>query len=166
MRGSIAFESQDGRGTTFHVRLPDVRTEPVVGQRILVVEDEPHDADLIVAVAATLGLRAEVVRSLAGTSLALRRGRPLAIVLDLHLPDGRGEQVLLDLKHDDANASVPVIVVTVEAEPSALLALGADDYLTKPIDRARLERWLTRACLAAGPYAVSINGREHAHSSR
>jgi signal transduction histidine kinase/CheY-like chemotaxis protein len=165
MGGSIGFESEDGRGTTFHVRLPDVGTEPVVGQRILVVEDERHDADLIVAVAASLNLRAEVVRSLAGTALALRR-RPLAIVLDLRLPDGRGEQVLRDLRHDPLNASVPVIVVTVEAEPSSLLALGADDYLTKPIDRARLERWLSRACSAALPQTAGVNGREHAHSSR
>ena len=166
MGGSIGFESEDGRGTSFHVRLPDVRTDPIVGQRILVVEDERHDADLIVAVAASLNLRAEVVRSLAGTSLALRRGRPLAIVLDLRLPDGRGEQVLLDLRQDPANASVPVIVVTVEAEPSALLALGADDYLTKPIDRARLERWLNRACFPALSQLAAVNGRERAHSSR
>lgn len=164
MGGSIAFESEEGRGTTFRVRLPDVRTEPVAGQRILVVEDERHDADLIVAVAASLGLRAEVVRSLAGTSLALRRSRPLAIVLDLRLPDGRGEQLLRELKADPTNASMPVVVVTVEAEPSALLALGADDYLTKPIDRARLERWLIRTCSGARPHSVAVDGREHAHS--
>jgi nitrogen-specific signal transduction histidine kinase/ActR/RegA family two-component response regulator len=165
MGGSIAFESEDGGGTTFRVRLPDVRTDPVSGQRILVVEDERHDADLIVAVAASLGLRAEVVFSLAGSLLALRRSRPLAVVLDLHLPDGRGEQMLRDLKADPATASVPVIVVTVESEPSLLLALGADDYLTKPIDRARLQRWLIQACKTA-PSLVAIDGREHAHSPR
>jgi signal transduction histidine kinase/ActR/RegA family two-component response regulator len=165
MGGSIAFESEDGRGTTFSVRLPDVRTEPVSGQRILVVEDERHDADLIVAVAASLGLRAEVVFSLAGSSLAVQRSRPLAIVLDLHLPDGRGEQLLRELKADPTTASVPVIVVTVESEPSLLLALGADDYLTKPIDRARLERWLVQACNAA-PANVATNERERAHSPR
>ena len=167
MSGSIAFESEDGRGTTFRVVLPDVRTESVAGERILVVEDERHDADLIVAVAASLGLRAEVVRSLAGTALALRRSPPLAIVLDLRLPDGRGEQLLRDLRDDPTNTSVPVIVVTVEAEPSALLALGADDYLTKPIDRARLERWLNRTCGGARrSQPVDIDGRVHAHSAR
>jgi signal transduction histidine kinase/ActR/RegA family two-component response regulator len=166
MGGSIGFESEDGRGTTFRVRLPDVRTVPVAGERILVVEDERHDADLIVAVAASLDLRAEVVRSLAATSLALARSRPLAIVLDLRLPDGRGEDVLRRLRQDPTNATVPVIVVTVEAEPSALLALGADDYLTKPIDRGRLERWLLRSCPGARLEAVASNGRERAHSAR
>jgi nitrogen-specific signal transduction histidine kinase/ActR/RegA family two-component response regulator len=166
MGGSIEFESTEGQGTTFRARLPDVRTEPVAGQRILVVEDERHDADLIVAVAASLGVRAEVVRSLAGTTLALRRSRPQAIVLDLHLLDGRGERLLRDLKADPTLASLPVIVVTVEAEPAALLALGADDYLTKPIDRARLERWLIRACGEPPPQPAVPTGREHAHSAR
>jgi len=89
-------------------------------------------------------LRAEIVRSLAGTEDALARGRPLGVVLDLRLPDGRGEQFLGRLKTDPALADVPVIVVTVEAEPATAMALGADDYLTKPIDRARLETWLRR----------------------
>ncbi len=119
MGGSITFESEDGRGTTFRVTLPDVRTEPVLGQRILVVEDERHDADLIVAVA----------------------GSP------------RGQRI-------------PAIVVTVEGEPARALGLGADDYLTKPIDRARLERWLTRACGATAPPPAPTDRREHAHSPR
>jgi signal transduction histidine kinase/ActR/RegA family two-component response regulator len=166
MGGAITFESEEGRGTTFTVRLPDVRSQPVAGQRILVVEDERHDADLIVTVAGSLGLRAEVVRSLAATRLAFARSRPVAIVLDLHLPDGRGEQLLRDLKADPLNASVPVIVVTVEAEPSVLLALGADDYLTKPIDRGRLERWLIRTCAGVRAAVAIDDGREHAHSHR
>jgi CheY-like chemotaxis protein len=65
-------------------------------------------------------------------------------VLDLRLPDGRGEQFLGRLKTDPALADIPVIVMTVEAEPATALALGADDYLTKPIDRVRLANWLRR----------------------
>jgi signal transduction histidine kinase len=144
MNGSISFESDEGKGTTFHVQLPDVVTEQVIGERILVVEDERHDADLIVAVASAVELRAEVVRGLAGAEEALLRGRPLGIVLDHRLPDGRGEQFLGRLKTDPTYADIPVIVVTVEAEPATALALGADDYLTKPIDRLRLANWLRR----------------------
>jgi hypothetical protein len=73
MRGTINFESEEGVGTTFRVVLPNVRAEPVAGERILVVEDERHDADLIVAVAASLDLRAEVVRGLAEARQALAR---------------------------------------------------------------------------------------------
>ena len=144
MRGVITFESVEGRGTTFHVSLPGAVTEPISGERIIVVEDERHDADLIVAVASSLGLRAEVVPGLSGTEAALRRGLPLGVVLDLRLPDGRGEDFLRRLKSHRATASIPVVVVTVEADRQQALALGADDYLTKPIDRARLELWLRR----------------------
>src|SRR5207247_1769567 len=56
MRGRISFESEEGHGTTFRVVLPDVHTEIVAGERILVVGDERHDADLIVAVAAACDL--------------------------------------------------------------------------------------------------------------
>src|SRR5882762_1464315 len=144
MNGTIDFESEVDKGTTFRVCLPDVVTEQVGGERLLVIDDERHDADLIVAVAASVDLRAEIVRGLAGTEEALARGRPLGVVLDLRLPDGRGEQFLGRLKTDPALADIPVIVVTVEAEPATAMALGADDYLTKPIDRARLETWLRR----------------------
>src|SRR5438309_5317813 len=167
MNGAISFETEEGKGTTFSVQLREVVTEPVIGDRILVIEDERHDADLIVAVAASIDLRAEVVRGLAGTEDALSRGRPLGVVLDLRLPDGRGEQFLGRLKTDPALADVPVIVVTVEAEPATALALGADDYLTKPIDRARLEIWLRRLAQRriAAPRPQKP-GRDFAHSPR
>jgi signal transduction histidine kinase/ActR/RegA family two-component response regulator len=166
MGGSISFESEVGKGTTFHVSLPDVVTEQVVGERILVIDDERHDADLIVAVAASVDLRAEVVRGLTGTEEALGRGRPLGVVLDLRLPDGRGEQFLGRLKADPALADVPVIVMTVETEPATALALGADDYLTKPIDRLRLENWLRRvAQRRIDQGRAGKPGRQLAHSS-
>ena len=165
MNGAIGFETEEGTGTTFRVQLRDVVTEQVQGERILVVEDERHDADLIVAVAASMDLRAEVVRGLAGTEDALVRGRPLGVVLDLRLPDGRGEQLLGRLRTDPVFADVPVIVVTVEANPATALALGADDYLTKPIDRNRLENWLRR--LPGRRAEARVNGRKQlAHSPR
>jgi CheY-like chemotaxis protein len=139
-KGSITFETREGAGTTFRFRLPHVRSEPIAGERLLVVEDERHDADLIVTLAAQMDLRSEVVRGLGEARAAIARARPLGVVVDLRLPDGRGEDLLRALR--DAGAAVPTIVVTVEAEPAAALALGAGDYLTKPIDRARLERWL------------------------
>jgi CheY-like chemotaxis protein len=167
MNGSIGYESEEGSGTTFRVVLPDVVTEHVDGERILVIDDERHDADLIVAVAASVDLRAEIVRGLAGTEDALSRGRPLGVVLDLRLPDGRGEQFLARLKGDATFADVPVIVVTVEAEPATVLALGADDYLTKPIDRARLESWLRRIAERRLDNArIRKQRRELAHSPR
>jgi CheY-like chemotaxis protein/anti-sigma regulatory factor (Ser/Thr protein kinase) len=166
MSGTITFESEEGTGTTFRVELCDVVTEHIVGERILVVEDDRHDADLIVAVAAATDLRAEVVRGLAGTEEALARGRPLGVVLDLRLLDGRGEAFLGRLRTDHALADLPVIVVTVEADPATTLALGADDYLTKPIDRVRLETWLRGLKQRSADRVASSGRRELAHSPR
>ena len=59
------------------------------------------------------------------------------------------------------------IVVTVEAEPATALALGADDYLTKPIDRVRLESWLRRVAQRRGDGPrPPMSRRELAHSPR
>ena len=69
---------------------------------------------------------------------------PSAVVLDLRLPDGRGEKLLEVLKGDPATAHLPVIVVTVDDDEGLSQRMGADDHLTKPIDHARLERWLAR----------------------
>src|SRR5213076_440487 len=66
---------------------------------------------------------------------------PSAVVLDLRLPDGRGEKLLEILKGDPATAHVPVIVVTVDDDEGQSQRMGADDHLTKPIDHERLERW-------------------------
>ncbi|HTQ09938.1 MAG TPA: ATP-binding protein, partial [Fimbriimonadaceae bacterium] len=66
---------------------------------------------------------------------------PHVILLDLHLPDMHGSEVLAKLKHDPATAHIPVVVVSADATRSQIGALrraGAYDYLTKPLDISRL----------------------------
>jgi signal transduction histidine kinase len=145
--GSIEFQSGAG-GTTFAVRLPDACIERVAGDRLLVVDDVRADADLIVALAAAAGLRSEVVGTAAGALAAVRRDPPRAVVLDLRLPDARGERVLEALKGDPATARIPVLVVTVEDDLGRTRPLGADDHLTKPIDARRLAVWLEAVAAA------------------
>ncbi len=142
--GSISFESREGQGTTFRVRIPAVSAQAVSGRRLLVVEDSAHDADLIVELAEATGLRTEVVASASGAAAAIKRNPPVAVVLDLRLRDQRGERVLEMLKTDPATRDVPVIVVSVEDDEGRLQSLGADEHLTKPIDRSRFAAWLLR----------------------
>ena len=75
-----------------------------------------------------------------GIDLA-RQHRPSLILLDLHLPDLHGHEVLEHLKRDPVTDAIPVVVVSADATPSQiekLRAAGAAEYLTKPIDVGRL----------------------------
>jgi signal transduction histidine kinase/ActR/RegA family two-component response regulator len=150
--GSISFASREGDGTIFQIRLPNAVLSPHAGGRILVVEDQRHDADLVIALAAKHHLPSEVVASVAEATAALARSVPTAVVLDLRLPDGRGESILRLLKDDPRTRQVPVIVLSVEDDEGGTSSLGADDHLTKPLDRARLDLWLARvAARQSGP---------------
>ena len=142
--GSITFDSEDGGGTTFQVRLPGALVAPMTGARLLIVEDDPRDAELIAVVAAEVGLRSEIVGSALGAREALRRAIPIAMVLDRRLPDERSERLLEEVKANVATRSIPVVVVSVEDDDGRSVPLGADDHITKPIDRVRLAAWLRR----------------------
>jgi len=139
--GSISFTSVADEGTTFSVRLPDVSGAVIAGERVLIVEDERRDADLIVALAGGHGLRSEVVRTVAAALASIRTEPPIAMVLDLRLPDGRGEAVLDAARL--ATPPIPVVVVSIEDDDGRARGLGADDHLTKPIDHGRLSGWLS-----------------------
>jgi CheY-like chemotaxis protein len=84
-----------------------------------------------------------------GIELA-REHRPDLILLDLHLPDISGEQVLRRLRADPRTASIPVVVISADATRDSQTRLGAagvDGYLTKPLDvdefLQTLDRFLT-----------------------
>ena len=140
--GAIYFQSAAGEGSTFHVRLPGVVLDALSGPRLLIVEDDPRDADLIVELARAAGLATELVGSAEAAIAALEQ--PLiGVVLDLRLPDMRGERVLERLRAGGVRR-IPLVVVSVEDDDGLSRRLGADDHLTKPIDHARLAAWLTR----------------------
>jgi len=152
--GSITFRSNDEQGTTFTVVLPDVFEGSVPGDRVLVVEDRRHDADLMVEIVTASGLAAEVVRTLGHARRAMSRGIPRGIILDLQMPDGRGEAFLDALRADSATQRLPVVVVTGEGAFREAQVRGADELLSKPLDHARLRRWLARVAVTEGTPAV------------
>lgn len=105
---------------------------------VLYIEDNPSNVRLvekIFGLSSDLGLHVGVDGA-SGVALA-RELRPDVILLDLHLPDMPGEQVLAALRGDEQLADTPVIIVSADASPAQarrLVAAGANGYLTKPFD--------------------------------
>jgi CheY-like chemotaxis protein len=87
------------------------------------------------------------VRTAAGGDAGLRLARqlrPVAITLDVMMPDMDGWSVLAALKADAALCDIPVIMLTMVDDPERGFTLGAADYATKPVDRARLSHILKK----------------------
>ncbi|MGH2468884.1 MAG: response regulator, partial [Chloroflexota bacterium] len=160
--GRISVESALGHGSRFVVALPRRAavsdappalaadgTPPLAagdGQPlVLVVEDDARVASLLNLYLTRGGYRAVVADSGAAALENARRLHPLAITLDILLPGLDGWEVLRELKSDPATRDIPVVVVSVLDDEQMGQALGAADYLVKPVDRAallaRLERY-------------------------
>lgn len=154
MGGDISVTSAAGQGSVFSVTLPVRIAEAAVAARTTdaaTEEPETDDAKLILVidddVAARTLLRRHLVKAgyrveeasdgRAGIELAQSR-HPDAITLDVMMPGMDGWAVLAALRADAATESIPVIMATILDEQHMGLALGAADYLTKPVDRARL----------------------------
>jgi PAS domain S-box-containing protein len=153
MGGALTVWSEAGLGSTFTVELARVREKTPVpaGEaqavsdglsrstaRILYVEDNLSNLKLVERIVSS---RLSVVLQSAmqgsvGIDLA-RQQRPDLILLDLHLPDLSGEEVLRRLKADPRTASIPVIVLTADAsrgQAERLKRIGAHHYVTKPLE--------------------------------
>lgn len=151
MGGLISVTSAPGVGTTFAVTLPISRTVPPAlmpqlgllrplsaSATVLVIDDDPVARDLITRTLSREGLN--VLNAPDGPSgIAMARtAKPDLITLDVMMPDLDGWAVLNELKADPELQSIPVIMLTMIDNKQRGLALGAAEYLTKPVDRERL----------------------------
>jgi signal transduction histidine kinase/DNA-binding response OmpR family regulator len=164
MGGTITVESDIGLGSTFTVQLPttvrdctpetipqtpeqllgaqsspmDVVPQLIQQCTVLVIDDDPVVRELLPRRLADLGVRVETA---ADGEEGLRLAKVLSpdlITLDVQLPGMDGWTVLAMLKSTPASAHIPVIMLTIVDERKRGFALGAKDYLTKPIDTERL----------------------------
>ena len=153
MGGGLTLESTSAQGSTFRVTLDTVDSPlrvyesgasiPAVAAAyreaaLLYIEDNLANLSLVETILmARPGWRVlPALQGQLGVELA-REHRPDVILLDLHLPDMSGDDVLRRLRMDARTADVPIVIVSADATPSSLerlRVLGADAYVTKPLD--------------------------------
>jgi len=109
---------------------------------VLVVEDEDASFETLRAHLQSAGYVPIRARTGEEAVRLARVTRPLAITLDIVLPEMDGWHVLRDLKGDAVTAAIPVIIVSMLDNRELAVALGAQDYFTKPIEWPRLLRRL------------------------
>jgi signal transduction histidine kinase/DNA-binding response OmpR family regulator len=162
--GKITVESARGEGSTFTIVLPDRgRAAPVTAATpegaeraalVMIVDDDPNARDLLAATVRREGYR--VIEATDGeTALALaREWHPDVVTLDVLMPRMDGWAVLTALKSDPELAEIPVIIVTVLADRGIAVSLGAAEFLTKPVDRARLAATIRQHVYGSGVVLV------------
>jgi DNA-binding response OmpR family regulator len=110
-------------------------------RRILVVDDEPHIGLLLRLQLEAHGYELQLAKSLFEARGALKgETGPDAILLDIHLPDGSGVDLLRELRGRPATAKIPVLILTAEGEERVLAearSLGART-ITKPFSPTKL----------------------------
>ncbi|MET0396215.1 MAG: PAS domain S-box protein, partial [Longimicrobiaceae bacterium] len=168
MGGALTLEETGPEGSVFRLELrsaddPLERVEearraapaeaaPHAPATLLYVEDNLANLSLVETILLSRpGWRTvPALQGRLGVELA-REHRPDLVLLDLHLPDIPGEEVLRRLRADERTAGIPVVVISADATHAMvdrLRAAGADAYLTKPLDidefLAAVERFLPR----------------------
>ena len=165
MGGDVTVASELGKGSTFTVNLPLVATrqeatETVEDERsdecVLVIDDDTTARELIADYLRQDGF---AVITAAGGREGLKRAkehRPIAITLDVIMPDIDGWTVLAALRGDPELADTPVVMATIMDEQRRGMALGAVGYLTKPIERDKLVELVRRYRAPTGPTRVLV----------
>jgi CheY-like chemotaxis protein/signal transduction histidine kinase/HAMP domain-containing protein len=133
-------------------QIPDDRADVQPGDTtLLIVEDDPHYARVLVDLAHDTGFKVLVVSRGADALDVAREYRPTAISLDVFLPDMLGWTVLSNLKRDPALRHIPVQMVTLDENRQDALSRGAFSFITKPATTEGIETALTRIKAYAVP---------------
>jgi CheY-like chemotaxis protein len=160
--GSISVRSQVGAGSTFSMTIPAVYRGPgevsytpevtaVVDPArfpVLVVEDNRETVFIYEKYLKGTGFQVLSARTVRAARRLLREVRPVAVILDILLEGESAWNLLGELKGHGSTHDLPVWVVTMVNNQHKARALGADDFCTKPVERAWL---LERLQAAVGP---------------
>lgn len=183
MGGNVTLRSVAGEGSTFTIKLPacavdqrndgtieafvnstdvvtalDRASDPVTKQStsVLVIDDDAEQRELMRRFLSRDGF---CVRSAASGEEGLQLARellPIAITLDVMMPEMDGWSVLEALKNDKTLRDIPVVMLTMVDNPTRGFTLGAADYVTKPVNRRRLSEILKRYSCATSRCPVLV----------
>lgn len=173
MDGDITVASEFGAGSTFTIRLPvtaeafsglpsDAAGEAVPvrqaaeGKSVLVIDDDPDVLELMQRILEGEGFESILVDNAESGLQLARTMKPALIVLDVVMPGMDGWQLLSALKSDESLKACPVIVQSILDDPKTGYELGADEVLSKPIDRKALTENLVRLCRREPDAAVLV----------
>lgn len=154
--GTLTVQSEPGVGSTFRLTLPlSIQAgeklsvekptakpkKPEEMPQVLIIEDSPEVQYVYSIFLEKSGFKSIPVYNLKEAEDALKKFKPVAILLDIILPGENGWEFLVKLKSDPATSNIPVIVATILDDKQKAFELGAEDFCTKPISGA----WLSNA---------------------
>jgi PAS domain S-box-containing protein len=171
MGGNITVESQLGEGSVFTIQLPaavesgetassqkDSMADDAIAatnrnsrgrETVLVVDDDPNVWRMMSYYLAREGYNVAVAANGRDCLIKAQELRPKLITLDVRMPEMDGWKTLTALKADPGLADIPVMMLTIVDDQAKGFALGASEYLEKPIDRECLARILRKYATAA-----------------
>ena len=179
--GRVDVVSTLGRGSKFTVTLPNAfdpegigTVMPRTGERklasapageaplVLIIDDDPMIVALLEGELEKEGFRVMAESDGVSGLQAVRRHRPAAVVLDIHLPRLDGWSALSEMKNDPATSHIPVLIISVEEARGRGFSFGACDFLVKPFDPERLVDVVKRNLRDAGGTVLVVDDEPHA----
>jgi signal transduction histidine kinase/ActR/RegA family two-component response regulator len=147
--GDVYATSEPGAGSVFTLRVPASpapaahvdAAETALRERpgapiVVVIEDDANARDLVHRTLERAGFAVLGTPSAIEGMRLIQTYAPALLILDLHLPDGSGYELLAALRASPQSADLPVVVFSSESSKSRTIALGACAHLEKPADRA------------------------------